>query len=69
MSRDRLFELYRQFTERHTYLKDKAFIALLAALDLYEKQEQDIQVVYDKLDFALRLFKVIWEKENVREQE
>jgi len=69
MSRDRLFELYRKFTDDHMYLKEKAFTALSAALNLYEKEGQDIQVVHDKLDFGLRLIYTLWENDNVRKQE
>jgi len=63
MSRDKLFFLCRDFSQRYPQLTDKVYIALQAAIEMCEKKVKQ-SVVEDRLSFGLNLLLMIDKKEH-----
>jgi len=58
MSRDKIFEHCRSFTDRHPQLKDKAFIVLNACLKMHD-DNVSLELIEDRLVFGLNLLLII----------
>jgi len=63
MSRDKIFFLHNDFVSKHPQLKEKAFVALNAALVMFDNNVK-ADTVEDRFSFGLNLLELIDKKEE-----